>query len=100
MPPGVRVSEEKLAAAFDVSRRVVRQAMARLIQDGILLKRPNIGTHVPAPTVKETQDILAVRRLVEPEIVSRIAASRSKEHVGRLQAHVEMEMQARRQAEQ
>lgn len=99
MPPGARVSEEQLAAAFDVSRTVVRQAMARLVQDGILLKRPNIGTTVASPTVKETRDILAVRRMVEPEIVRAIATEPLPDHVAGLRTHVELEMQAHRHAE-
>jgi len=99
MPPGARVNEEQLAAAFEVSRTVVRQAMARLVQDGILLKRPNIGTTVASPSVKETRDILAVRRMVEPEIVRMIAARPLPEHIARLRAHLDMEAQANRQAE-
>ena len=69
LPPGEKITEEQLATTFDVSRTVVRQAMARLSQDGILVKSPNIGSTIAAPTRKEARDILAVRRMVEPDIV-------------------------------
>ena len=38
MPPGARLTEESLAETFDVSRTVIRQVIARLAQDGILVK--------------------------------------------------------------
>jgi Bacterial regulatory proteins, gntR family len=39
--PGIaRLTEEALAAAFNVSRTTIRQVIARLAQDGILVKLP------------------------------------------------------------
>ncbi|MDG4889826.1 GntR family transcriptional regulator [Mesorhizobium sp. WSM4887] len=95
LPPGERLTEEQLAETFDVSRTVVRQAIARLAQDGILVKMPNIGTTVAAPTRKETRDILAVRKMVEPDIVRMLAAGPVGGGLDRLHAHLAKEKAAR-----
>lgn len=94
--PGERLTEDQLAAAFDVSRTVVRQAMARLAQDGILVKLPNVGSTVASPSRKETRDILSVREMVEPGIVRILAATPSKPGLERLRAHLADEAEARK----
>lgn len=97
LPPGEKITEEQLATTFDVSRTVVRQAMARLSQDGILVKSPNIGSTIAAPTRKEVRDILAVRRMVEPNIVRILASSPAKQDlIARLDQHLALEDEARR----
>ena len=50
LPPGARLREEELAQTFAVSRTLVRQALHRLAQDGVVLLRPNRGAQVPEPT--------------------------------------------------
>lgn len=97
LPPGEKITEEQLATTFDVSRTVVRQAMARLSQDGILVKSPNIGSTIAAPTRKEARDILAVRRMVEPDIVRILANAPSRQDlIARLDQHLALEDEARR----
>lgn len=95
IPPGERLTELLLADTFSVSRTVVRQAMVRLSQDGILVKLPNVGTTVASPTPKETRDILAVRKMVEPEIVRGLAATLTRNGLSRLQKHLAEETAAR-----
>ncbi|KQU81862.1 hypothetical protein ASD12_32345 [Mesorhizobium sp. Root102] len=96
LPPGEKITEEQLATTFDVSRTVVRQAMARLAQDGILVKSPNIGSTIAAPTKKEARDILAVRRMVEPDIVRILASAPSRQDlIVRLDQHLAREDEAR-----
>lgn len=94
--PNVQITEEQLAAAFDVSRTVVRGAIARLSQDGILVKRPNVGTTVASPTQKETRDMLAVRQMVEPQIASLCATSVDDSKFELISKHLESEAEARR----
>ncbi|RUZ77865.1 GntR family transcriptional regulator [Mesorhizobium sp. M7A.F.Ca.US.006.01.1.1] len=96
LPPGERLTEELLAETFDVSRTIVRQAMARLSQDGILVKMPNVGSTVASPSRKETRDILTVRRMVEPEIVRTLAASITASGLAQLHEHLEAEAEARK----
>lgn len=95
MPPGARLTEEALAEAFDVSRTVIRQVIARLAQDGILVKRESGATHVAAPTRAEAHQILAVRRMIEPEIVKALAAESRNLSLVELIAHLAEEDNAR-----
>lgn len=48
--PGDRLpSERELSEQFGISRMTVRQALAYLIQDGVLVVRPGVGTFVAEP---------------------------------------------------
>jgi DNA-binding GntR family transcriptional regulator len=96
IPPGERLTEERLAETFDVSRTIVRQAMARLSQDGIIVKLPNVGSTITSPTRKETRDILAVRNMVEPEIVRTLAKTISESGLEQLYKHLDAEADARK----
>jgi len=95
LPPGEKITEEQLAATFEVSRTVVRQAMARLAQDGILVKSPNIGTCVASPSRKEARDMISVRRMVETEIVKALAYEPPVLGIGQLRKHLTEENDAR-----
>jgi len=96
LQPGEKLTEERLAELFGVSRTVVRQALARLAQDGIVVQRPNRGASVASPSRQETQQVLAVRRMVEPEMAA--SAARQADPVGlrKLKKHLEAENTARR----
>lgn len=71
--PGARLREEELAQAFSVSRTLVRQALHRLAQDGVVLLRPNRGAQVPEPTRAEGAHVFDARRVVECEVMRRLA---------------------------
>ena len=78
LPPGGRLREEELAQTFDVSRTLVRQALHRLAQDGVVLLRPNRGAQVPEPTRAEGAHVFDARRVVECEVVRRLAGKLDK----------------------
>ena len=66
--PGSRLREEELAQTFAVSRTLVRQALHRLAQDGVILLRPNKGAVVPEPTRRDGEHVFDARRVVECEV--------------------------------
>jgi len=96
LQPGEKLTEERLAELFGVSRTVVRQALARLAQDGIVVHRPNKGATVASPTPAETRQILAVRYMVEPEMAAAVARGVDAAGLRRLRKHLEAENAARR----
>jgi DNA-binding GntR family transcriptional regulator len=96
MPPGARLTEESLAETFNVSRTVIRQVIARLAQDGILVKGPGGATHVAAPSKTEVRQILAVRGMIEPEVVRSLASRASNLSFTDLTIHLDNEDKARR----
>lgn len=96
MPPGARLTEETLADTFEVSRTIIRQVIARLAQDGILVKHASGATHVASPSKTEAKQILAVRRMIEPEIVKTLAKQAKSLSFTDLSAHLTSEKKARR----
>jgi DNA-binding GntR family transcriptional regulator len=67
IPPGDVLEERKLAAALDVSRTPLRNAVSRLLGEGILARLSN-GTAVVRETgAAEFLELLHVRRLLESE---------------------------------
>jgi DNA-binding GntR family transcriptional regulator len=63
--PGTRLREEELAQTFAVSRTLVRQALHKLAQDGVILLRPNKGAMVPEPTRRDGEHVFDARRVVD-----------------------------------
>ncbi len=63
--PGTKLPEDTLAEAFDVSRTLVRKALARLAHEGLLTIAPNRGARVARPTVSEAREVFTARQLLE-----------------------------------
>ena len=70
--PGMRLREEELAAEFEVSRTVVRQALQRLAQDGLVSLQHNRGAQVVVPTRELAAQVFDARRVVECEVARRL----------------------------
>lgn len=62
---GERLVEERLAERLGLSRTPVREALHRLEQEGLLLKRPRGGYEVRPLTPGEVEDALGVRGVLE-----------------------------------
>ncbi|MEK0086093.1 GntR family transcriptional regulator [Benzoatithermus flavus] len=75
LPPGTALPEDTLAAAFGVSRTLVRKALQRLAHGKLIELRRNRGAIVARPSVEEARELFDARRLIEPVLV-RSAASR------------------------
>ena len=95
LPPGTKLIEERLAEVFGVSRTKVRLALARLAHDNIVTIYPNRGTFVARPTVEEARHVFDARRLIEPVLARRIAATAMREQVVALRDRVAKESAAR-----
>jgi DNA-binding GntR family transcriptional regulator len=94
LAPGSRLREEELGEAFAVSRTLVRQALHRLAQDGVIVLRPNKGAMVPEPTRRDGEHVFDARRVVECEVARRLAGSLTAEQVAVLARLVEAEARA------
>jgi len=71
-PLGAQLNEMELAASFGVSRGPVREALQRLIQEGLLRSEPHRGVFVPELTDEDLQDIYFVRRSLELVALRRV----------------------------
>ncbi|MCC6609764.1 MAG: GntR family transcriptional regulator [Burkholderiales bacterium] len=75
IPAGQRLQEAALAAQLGVSRTPVREALARLTSEGLVVADGRSFTR-PELTVTDIEDIYALRFLLEPEALRLVAASR------------------------
>lgn len=94
LPPGTRLPEVALGEIFGVSRSVVRKALTRLASDHVITQHPNQVARVSSPSVDETREIFAARRLVEGEVIALLAGRIGPEQERALAHHVEAEQQA------
>ena len=83
---GMRLTEWQIADALGTSRTPVREAMRRLVGDGILRFQPNYGTFVGSWTAKEIGELFDLRALLESEVAGEAARCISDEQLGRLKA--------------
>lgn len=94
LAPGEWLREEELAAAFGVSRTVVRQALQRLAQDQVVELQHNRGARVAEPTLDEAAHVFEARRVVECEIARRVGGRLTATQLGELRELVDAEARA------
>ncbi len=94
LAPGTRLREEELAESFAVSRTVVRQALHRLAQDRVVALQHHRGATVPQPGPAEAAQVFDARRVVECEVMRRLAGRLDEAALERLAAVVDAESQA------
>ena len=75
IPPGRALPEAHLASQFEISKTPIREALARLRYDGFVVVDNNSRFHAAPVTIKDTQDLFAMRTLLESEAAA-LAASR------------------------
>lgn len=96
-PPGERLTEDRLAEDFGVSRNPVREALRVAEAEGFVVILPRRGAVVASPSSGTIDDIFAVRERLEP-LAARLAAERANPgDVATLRALLE---KARRATEQ
>jgi DNA-binding GntR family transcriptional regulator len=94
LSPGTRLREEELAARFEVSRTVVRQALQRLAQEGLVELQHNRGAQVTLPGRELAAHVFDARRVVECEVARRVGKALVPEQAAQLRALVAQEEQA------
>lgn len=67
LPAGERINEVHLAESLGISRTPLREALARLGQEGALTMRPRIGWFVQPLSLEEFQQIYPIRSFLDPE---------------------------------
>jgi DNA-binding GntR family transcriptional regulator len=73
--PGQRLSERELAEQYGVSRTPVREAFRHLIQEGLVVYKPNSGYRIIHLSEELARHILVVRETLEG-MAARLAALR------------------------
>ena len=94
LQPGTKLAEQRLADHFGVSRTLVRQALHQLAQNRLVNLEPARGAFVAAPTVDESRQVFAVRRMLEAGMAQAFAAEATPAMVRALREHVAREKAA------
>jgi len=88
--PGEHINIDALARRLDVSQTPVREAMARLESDGLVVKRALRGYNATELlTVEQIDDLFQFRALIEPWAAGRSAERRSDDDARALAAEIE-----------
>jgi DNA-binding GntR family transcriptional regulator len=69
LEPGTRISENEMAALYNVSRSTVRSAFSKLEQIDLIEIYPQIGTFISPMNMKYVYDSLYIRNLVEMDVL-------------------------------
>jgi DNA-binding GntR family transcriptional regulator len=64
--PNERLHQDDISKRFGVSRIPVREALMKLVSEGLAVQLTNRGIRVAAVTVDDFRDIMELRRLLEP----------------------------------
>lgn len=80
LTPGTRLIEQDLAQMLEVSRIPVREAIQRLVEEGLVKKVPHRGAFVYLPSVDEIEEISSLRVVLECFIVKRSITRWQPEH--------------------
>lgn len=91
LAPGTEISEQDLAQRLSMSKTPVREALSRLIQDGLAEIFPRRGYRVTPVTVKDVNDLFVIRSNLEglaAELAVKRASDDDIERIAKLAAGV------------
>ena len=92
--PGTKLSEQKIADIFKVSRTLVRQALNQLTRDRLVVLEPARGAFVATPSVDEARQVFEVRQILEAALTQRLCTVITDAQVAQLRRHLQDEQSA------
>ncbi|MEZ4727388.1 MAG: GntR family transcriptional regulator [Caldilineaceae bacterium] len=97
LPPGTRLIERELAERLGMSRIPIREAIQRLVDEGLARKLPHRGAQVYTPTREEIEEISSLRVILERFVAERVIERWQPHHEGELRQIVQAMRQAANQ---
>lgn len=82
--PGLRITEAQLVDDMGIGKTPVREALARLAQEGLVRSIPHHGYEVSPITLRDVQELFGLRLIVEPAAVQLAAGHVDAAHLRRL----------------
>jgi DNA-binding GntR family transcriptional regulator len=92
--PGTKLSEQKLADIYQVSRTLIRQALNQLSRDRLVTLEPSRGAFVAMPSVDEARQVFEVRGLIESALTKQLCKCITVAQIAELRAHIKEEATA------
>jgi DNA-binding GntR family transcriptional regulator len=94
MAPGMKLPEDVIGGHFGISRTLVRTALVKLQNEGLVDIRTNKGAAVAHPSIEEAREVFAVRHTLERQAVPLVIAHWSAQIEAALSEHVGLEAAA------
>jgi DNA-binding GntR family transcriptional regulator len=95
--PGDRLVERRLAQRFSVSHIPLREALARLVEEGLVERLPRRGARVASLSPRMLEEISSLRVVLEQFVIRRLRGRFTPAARADLQAIVDRMMRAARQ---
>jgi len=92
---GQRLPTTALAEKFGTSRMPVRQALQRLVNEGIVVQSPGFGARLVSPSPKEVRDVYVVRVILETTALSMAFRNLGSVQLARLEESLLKQCEAR-----
>lgn len=92
--PGTKLSEQKIADIFQVSRTLVRQALNQLSRHRLVTLEPARGAFVAMPSVDEARQVFQVRAMLESAMARQLCAAITEKQIAELRSHLRDEAAA------
>ena len=91
LPAGERINEVHLSTQLGVSRTPLREALAKLAQEGALRSIPRIGYFVRELSLEEFEQLYEIRPLLDPEALrlSGLPSREGMEHLRELNEKID-----------
>jgi DNA-binding GntR family transcriptional regulator len=94
LAPGDRLVERRLAREFGVSHIPLREALARLVEEGLVVRPPRRGARVARLSPVMLEEISSLRVVLEQLVIRRLRTRFTAPAQARLQGIVDRMMQA------
>lgn len=72
LPPGTRLVDSQLAEEYGISRTPLRDAIRKLLEDGLVTNYSNRGYCVFKPTQKDIEEIFEIRLMIDEMAVRKL----------------------------
>lgn len=92
--PGTKLTEQKIADIFKVSRTIVRQALNQLSREHLVTLEPARGASVAMPSIEEAHQVFEVRAMIEAAMVRQLCARITDPQIEQLRSHLRDEKEA------
>lgn len=91
LTPGDHILETEIAKFFGISRTPVRQALERLVLEGLLEKRKRAGCFIPIPNPEDAQQVFRARQAIEIDAVELACLNATDEDLKKLKDILKIE---------
>jgi DNA-binding GntR family transcriptional regulator len=95
LAPGSKLPEDSIGERLGVSRTLVREALVRLSEEGLVEMRPNKGAVVARPSLEEGRHLFAARLALERLVVESLSGQLTAQQEKQLLEHIAAEEAAR-----